>query len=91
VYAVSSKRLLIIAGLRTRSIKSIFPESLTAIERRERSDGSGDLVFRSSQPAVGADSVRAQDGLPPGFFAVVGVRNVEEAIRSAFPILAPSP
>ena len=45
IYAITDRRILIIEDGATRKIKSYGPGDIEHIERREQSDGSGDIVF----------------------------------------------
>lgn len=51
-YGVTNKRVLIVSGLFTRSVKSLALRTLTDMTLSERSDGSGTISFGSS-PAWG--------------------------------------
>lgn len=45
VYAVTDKRALVIRGGGARAVTSYEPADIGEIDRREKSDGSGDLIF----------------------------------------------
>src|SRR5579883_1999458 len=45
IYAITSKRLLVITDLHTRKVRSLSPDTISSINLRERSGGEGDLVF----------------------------------------------
>lgn len=87
IYAVTSKRLVVISGMRIRSVQSINPDALTGIDRLERPDGTGDIVFRSNQAPVAQPGPRFAN-LAPGFYGIPNVRDVESTIRNTFPDLA---
>lgn len=85
VYAVTSKRLLIISGLRLRRVQSISAETIARIDRREGAGGAGDLIFRPSQ-AAGSEpaSSRIANSRASGFYAIARVRDVESTIQDTF-------
>ncbi len=82
VYAVTNKRLLIITGGGSRSVQSFDDSSIGNIERVERSNGSGDIVF-----AQKVSNYRDSDGDSRtrieriGFFGIPDVRSVEKLVR----------
>ena len=85
VYAISDQRLLIIRDLSKRKVTSYGPEDIDVVERRERRDGSGDVIFRREETQklkhhhdpYGKRRVGMRE---VGFFGVPDVRRVEEAI-----------
>lgn len=88
VYAVTDRRLLIIRDGRSRRVRSFQPADIASLERRERPDGSGDVIF--GQETVIRDDLRLRRDGPPshrvrrneiGFFGVADVQRVEQAIR----------
>jgi Bacterial PH domain len=85
VYAITGERLLIVEGLRTRQVTSYTADDLQAIERTERRDGSGDVVFRheSAMTRRGFASFTYSFNAATriGFFGVSDVRRVEASIR----------
>jgi hypothetical protein len=85
VYAISDQRLLIIHGWPTRVVQSFAPQDIGRLERRERADGSGDLIFREEH--VPQATGRRPHGRRRwrtrriGFFGIAEVRRVEAAVR----------
>lgn len=91
VYAVSDRRLLIVQGWPQRRVQSFGPSDIDMLERHERADGTGDLLFRRVPKAiergVGGDpderrwrqSARARH---IGFYRIPDVRQVENAVRA---------
>jgi len=78
VYAISSDRLVIIAR---GSVRSFEPHEIENLERRERPDGNGDVIFhrdhvRTYSSRGGRTRVRRN-----GFFGIAEVRQVENEIR----------
>lgn len=81
VYAVSDRRVLIIGGGKTRSVQSYTNEDIGTIERKERGDGSGDLIFsRTVSPTRNGSSTTT----PIGFFGIPDVRGVETILVDLF-------
>ncbi len=85
VYAISDQRLLIIRHLWNRKVTSYGPEDIDAVERRERRDGSGDVIFRREEIKKlnhhhDRHGKRRVGEREVGFFGVPEVRRVEEAI-----------
>lgn len=85
IYAISNRRLLIIRNWPKRKVTSYGPEDIDVIERRDRRDGSGDIIFRREEvrkmrhhhDSYGKRRVGERE---IGFFGVPDVRRVEEAI-----------
>ena len=80
-YAVTDRRAIIVAaGSRgKRTVTSFLPEELANLERFDRPDGSGDLIF-SRVAAVNPRGRRLQ-ALPVGFIGIDNVQDVEKIIR----------
>lgn len=57
-------------------VRSYRPEDLRSLSRRERSDGSGDVIFEEFR-----NEAHGYQMQPPGFIAIDGVRDVEALIR----------
>ncbi len=74
VYVATDQRLMILNGLIRGTAQSFEPEEIGRIDRTERSDGSGSLVFRRQ-------SYRGSEGdwhtKKSGFFAIPEVREAE--------------
>jgi hypothetical protein len=83
VYAITSDRLLIIEGARSHRITSFTPADVQQIERTERGDGSGDVVFRKENPTSsrGFSFNGNWTATRIGFFGVRDVRRVEASVR----------
>ena len=88
IYAISDQRLLIIRGWPNRVVRSFGPDEIERLERREREDGSGDLIFRQEvAPHVHSHPHRPYARYhmrvhPIGFFGIPDVRRVEAAVRA---------
>ncbi len=79
-YYITSDRMLTITTGKVREVKSVPISSVSEIIRRERKDGSGDLVFqiRTERDSDG-DRVTREEC----FQGIPGVRKVEEILRQA--------
>lgn len=85
VYAISDRRLLIVRDLLKRRVTSYGPEDIDVVERRERRDGSGDIIFRREEIRKlkhhhDPQGKRRVGEREVGFFGVPEVRLVEEAV-----------
>jgi hypothetical protein len=78
-YVVTNRRVILIeASGRSFSIKSLGPDRLDRLERRERADGSGDLVLASrSERDSDGDRRTVEDAIS----AVPDVRAAEHHVR----------
>ncbi|HKP12558.1 MAG TPA: hypothetical protein VJZ91_10625 [Blastocatellia bacterium] len=76
VYAVTSRRALIISGTRERKVQSFAARDIGLIERTERGNGKGDVMFASS----------ASDKTPQriGFTGIADARRVERLLLDTF-------
>jgi hypothetical protein len=82
VYAVTDKRLLIIKGGASRSVQSFDESSIGNIERVERPNGSGDIIFAQqvqNYQSSGGHSRTSTERI--GFFGIPDVRSVEKLVR----------
>jgi hypothetical protein len=79
VYAITNRRALVFSPtfVSGRRVQSFEPERLTSMERIERRDGSGDLIFEQfiTRRGSGTQTTRR------GFMSVPRVREVEETLR----------
>ncbi|MGI9436559.1 MAG: hypothetical protein ACR2Q4_17315 [Geminicoccaceae bacterium] len=87
VYAISDRRLLIIRDWPRRRVTSYGPDDIDVVERRERGDGSGDVIFRREEHRKlrhhhDPQGKRRVGEREIGFFGVPDVRQVEDAIWS---------
>jgi len=78
VYAVTNRRALILERGRNLRVHSFGPEALHRVEKRVKSDGSGDLIFERRLGAQGGTMTFLCD---LGFFGVENVDGVEAALR----------
>jgi hypothetical protein len=86
-YGVTPKRILILSGIVTRSVKTIQIQSLDEMELKEHRDGTGTISFGRSTSPMGffADSSWPGMGhyLPPSFERIVDAREIRRLIEQA--------
>lgn len=74
VYLITDRRAISIEGWRTWTVRTYPPEKLGSIVRKERSDGSGDLILDTTwYKDSDGDSRRNEIG----FYAIPDVKRVE--------------
>ena len=95
VYAITDRRLLIItSGLRSVRVDSYPLDSINILERTDRANGYGDIVFhKETEPTrvvTGFLYYEKQGGgvTRTGFLGIPEVRKVEEAIQRLAPGLS---
>ena len=84
VYAVTDRRATVISpqGFKGESVRSFSPAQLGSIERVERADGSGNLVFaRQLYGATGGDGGSRVRTRGVGFIGVADVKGAGRAVR----------
>ena len=79
VYAITDRRAIILAAgsFGSMKVRSFGPGALASIERVERADGSGDLIFEEYTERRGSSSHTVRHG----FVSVARVRDVEDVVR----------
>ena len=77
-YVLTDRRAIILSfGWRSSaSVRSFEPSGLTDLQRRERADGSGDLIFTTDVSSRGRNTSAAV-----GFVAIQNVKEVEDRVR----------
>ena len=82
-YLVTNRRALIITLGRTKKVLSYYAAKLQSLERREKADGSGDIVFERSMGAnPWGGNYRSNSYLQEvGFMNIPDVKNVEGMLR----------
>jgi Bacterial PH domain len=75
VYAVTNQRVMIITGGSSRSVKSCTPADIASVEHRERPDGSGDVLIRTTA------QTRTNNSVSQVTLGLFGVSNVKEVAR----------
>jgi hypothetical protein len=78
VYLVTDKRAISIQGGRSTTIKSYLPEQLTDVHRKERADGTGDVIIGIRR---WKDSDGHQRSEEIGFFGVRNPREFENMLK----------
>lgn len=78
VYVVTDRRAITFQGAWSTTIRSYLPAQLTHTFRRERRDGSGDVVISERSPGD-SDGNRPFDEL--GFFQIPNPREVEKMLK----------
>lgn len=78
IYAITDRRALIIQGARSVETKSFGPDALAEITRRERRNGTGDVLFSRKE---WRDSDGDRQTREIGFFSIPEPRRVETLLR----------
>ena len=80
LYALTNQRAIIFAGrlFGGLSVASFEPQRLTAMQRNQQTDGSGDLIFEQYVQRIN----RGPSTVSVGFMAVENVQHVEELVRN---------
>jgi hypothetical protein len=81
LYALTTKRAMIIKYGTRKYVKSYTDEDIRNIERKEKADGSGDIVFRQE---VSTNSKGHTTTTNVGFFGIQDVRTVEKMLIEQF-------
>jgi hypothetical protein len=86
-YAVTDRRVLILSGILSRSVKSLPLKTLSELTLDEKSDGSGTITFGPANPFMmfggGASWPGARRYQTPAFECIVGANEVHRRIREA--------
>ena len=84
-YGVTNERVLIIAGLFSRTVKTLPSQTLGEIALEQRADGSGSIIFGSSVPFAawyrGSAWPATDQRLPPTFEQIAEAKQVYDLIR----------
>ena len=82
VYVLTDRRAIIIRGSwrGNVSVRSFERERLTDLQRKQNTDGSGDLIFTRD---VRRDSDGDRHSTDVGFLAIRDVKNVEDIVRAS--------
>lgn len=78
VYVLTNRRAIIFDGGRSTRIRSFESDRLNRIERKQRSDGSGDVIFEKN---LSSDSDGHHQIAEIGFLAIPNVKEVEGMVR----------
>ena len=85
VYAVTNQRVMVITATTSRSVKSIVPADIVAVDHRERPDGCGDVLIRTNSTISNRNSVSQ---ITVGLY---GVPNVKEVARQVMALHSQRP
>ena len=77
VYCVTNRRVLLITGGFQTTFRSFLPEALLNIERRQNSDGSGDIILERLE---WRDSDNDRQVKEVGIMAIPDVQDVEKLV-----------
>ena len=88
LYVITDRRAILFDGGRNTAIRSFGPEALADTRRRQRPDGSGDILFDRtvSSDRHGHTRERVQ-----GFLGIPNVREVERLLRDVAAGPSPQP
>jgi len=75
VYAITDKRVLVIIGGRTRTVRSCTPADMVSVDHRERDGGTGDVIIRTNT------IMQTRNSLSQMTVGLLGVNNVKEVAR----------
>jgi hypothetical protein len=84
LYALTDRRAIVFepTWFRTVTVRSYTAAGLSHLSRRERPDGSGDLVFEEfTTSSLDSDGNRSYSTTRRGFLAIDRVREVEDLVR----------
>jgi hypothetical protein len=76
VYAITNRRAMIISGTRTRKIQSFAGPDIGLIERTERTNGKGDVMFATITGNKNMQRI--------GFTGITDARRVEQLLLDTF-------
>lgn len=79
VYVVTNQRILTISGVLGTKYRSFFPEQIQFVERKERGDGSGNLIFARE---TYSNSRGENNTKELGFFSIPNVKTVERHLEN---------
>ena len=86
-YGLTDRRLLIVSGLRSQSVKSVPLKTVSDLSLTEKGDGTGSITFGPVHPMVkwfaGTAWPGADDLASPSFELIPGAKSVYNRIRSA--------
>lgn len=73
-YAITNHRIITISGIFSTKYRSYYPPQIQFVERKERRDGSGDLIFsrETTRDSEGSNQTKEE-----GIYAVPNVKNAE--------------
>ncbi len=75
IYIITNKSIRITTTGHTKKVETYTANDIDKIERKEKPDGSGDLVFKYD---ISYDSSQKRRAKPVGFYGIPDVRSVEQ-------------
>lgn len=78
VYVITDRRAILFAGGRSTTVRSFRPESLRELYRKDRSDGTGDVVFCRRESYDRRNRPQSEE---IGFLRVRNPRDVERLLN----------
>jgi len=84
LYAVTSRRLLILVSGRSPSLRSFDPRTLAPLQRFDRTDGTGDLLFPDQTLLNATRGYSRLQAMHTGFIGITDAHSVHDLIRSTF-------
>ena len=78
LYIVTDKSVRIVTLGRTKKVETYAAKDLGKIERREKADGSGDIILKYD---ISFESNNKRRATPVGFYGIPNVRSVEQHIN----------
>jgi hypothetical protein len=92
-YALTERRVFIVSGILSRSVKSLPLRTLSELTLEENRDGTGTIMFGSANPlmmfAGGTNWPGGRRYQPPAFEGIVNANEVYRRIREAQKALDP--
>jgi hypothetical protein len=85
VYAVTNQRVMVITGGARRSVRSLTPADIVAVEHRERPDGSGDIVLLTNA------LMRSNNSVSQVKVVLCGIPNVKQVAEQVMTLHAQRP
>ncbi len=80
LYVVTDRRAIVLTGTFSRMVLSFGPEQLTQLLRKEKPDGSGDILFLGPRTAP-ADGSRRTRSTESALYGIENVKEVEGLLR----------
>jgi hypothetical protein len=77
-YAITNRRIIMIEGGTSRTVKSFVQKDVQQIERREHSNGTGDVIFARERVRGSKGRINTRE---IGFFGIAQAQEVERLLR----------
>lgn len=84
IYVITNKRCIIIKASRTKRVSSYSKENLSIVDRVEKQDGTGDIIFFREQYTTTSNDTTSShvENRNIGFYSIENVRQVELYLRN---------